>query len=357
MTSLTEIFQSIWKTPSLEKPVRDGLINLSSNTPYHSKIKSLHQLFLSQTSFFSDYPNYEQLRRTCAAYYGFNFQGIGFSAGSDLLIVNLLQIAKNLNRKNIILQKPAYYNYNQFAKRLDLAVCEIPFKEILSEKTLQYLSKCEPTFIFLISPCPHTGEIIKIDELKKWISIISKFGHYVVLDQAYSGFGSQVYLPLCNENDSIFIFQTFSKAYGAAGLRFAIFWGTSEITLRLRSIGIEDAVSKIAVEYAFFVYNKMDDFKEIQEEICLWRTLAYQTIKKKYPDFFCFNSLANFISVDTRQEEIASAVIDLALHKYKIFLKKQPSPSCLRITVTDPDTFNLLFMAIDEVMNSTKLSL
>jgi histidinol-phosphate aminotransferase len=340
-----------WSDSMPCKPNRVGYINLSSNTLQHPKLQVLHKKFFSDKFYLKTYayPDYDLLREYFSTYFGIGIDQIGFVGGTDNLISSLMQCASSLSIKKIFLQTPFFYNYMNYAQCHRLQVEALIFNNLFLESTLESLSNSEPTFIFLTSPCALTGEIIPKQKLSEWISIVKNQGHFVVLDQAYCGFGSEVYFQLLKQHTNLIIFQTFSKAFGGAGFRFGFYVGCSDLIKRLRSIGIENTVSMIASEYAVFALKNEKEFNNIRADIVEWRNAAYSYFKTNYPNFNYFNSQANFISFDTRSPKLSDAIVDSLLVK-RIFLKKQPEPYCgyLRITVAPLSTLNEVFPVIQE---------
>lgn len=338
-----------WHNTLPDKPNRANFLNLSSNTLQHPYLIDLHKEFYEGNFCLHTYPDYDELRHTFAEVYDADVDEIGFCGGTDSLISALLHAASDLAVNNVFLQTPYFYNYMNYAKCYKNKVIQFSIDNIFLDKTLEQIKGSSPSFIFLTSPCPLTGEIIPKEKLSTWIEQVNTLGHFVVIDQVYSDYGYEPYFDLLKKHKQLLIFHSFSKSFGAAGLRMGFYIGHPILVMRLRSIGIENTVNNISVKYAQFYMQKKSAFAKIRQDIIDWREQAYLDLKKNLPRFHYFQSQANFISLDTKCSDLASSIVDKLINN-KIFIKKQlvPYDSYLRITVVSPNILDKVFATIIE---------
>lgn len=341
-----------WDKPLRPGYDRAGLLNLSTNTLLHPNLTELQKKFIKDLPTFSDYVSYDELRTNLANFYNLEFWQTGFVAGSDYLISVLLLLVKDLKLNSIILSRPYYYNYVNYADVHHLCVQYLNQNELFSEETLQKLTNTQPSVIFLTSPCPLSGEIIPQDKLAWWLEKVNAMGHFVVLDQAYAGFGSELYVSLVKKFPAFFLFQTYSKTYGAAGIRFCHYFGPQILIRRLKEYGIENTLSLYAMLYAQYVHNNLLAFQIIQNDIIHWRMQTYQYLNQYQHHLKLCKSYGNFVSVITAQDK-QNKFIEKA-RKNGIFLKnhQDENNAYLRITLTDPENFSPVLTTFSEIFHA-----
>lgn len=351
-TSILHAMQKLWVSPMRDKPERHGLINLSSNTLMHPGINKLQREFIAQLPSFSEYASYDDIRIQLSETYQRELWQTGFTAGSDYLISVLMQLAKDLGLDKVYIQRPFYYNYESYANVLNIKHEYIYKRDVFSDDCVEKLLKSPGGFIFLISPCPLTGEALDIQKLDIWLEKMSSAGHFVMLDQAYAGFGSDMYHSLLDRHPSLFIFQTYSKNYGAAGLRFCHYFGPEIMIRRLKEYGIENTLSTYAISYAAFVHNNIGKFRALQDDIISWRDAIHARLQNEN-QFVRHNSVANFVSFSTNSS-VLQKFIELARDK-GIFLKKHldNQDAYLRMTVTHPDIYMNIYSIFRELNHAT----
>ena len=88
--------------------------------------------------------------------------------------------------------------------------------------------------IFLCSPNNPTGNVLKQDAVVK---VLEGFSGLVILDEAYIDFAPEKsLLPSLPQYRNLVILQTFSKAWGMAGIRLGMAFAAPEIIAVLHKI-------------------------------------------------------------------------------------------------------------------------
>ena len=101
-------------------------------------------------------------------------------------------------------------------------ITEIPLREDFSLDTASVLAACDPRtkLIFLCSPNNPTGNSLDPDQV---LRIITESNTIVVLDEAYIDFSSiPGFSRKIADYPNLVILQTFSKAWGLAGIRLGM---------------------------------------------------------------------------------------------------------------------------------------
>lgn len=153
------------------------------------------------------------------------FLGSGSDEPIDLLIRAFCEPGKD----NIVSISPTYGMYRVSADINDVKVTEVPLTkdfDLIADDVLNVVNE-NTKLIFLCSPNNPSGNALEHEAM---VSIIENFNGIVVVDEAYIDFcPEKSFLPVLNKYPNLVILQTFSKAWGMAGLRLGIAFSDSQI--------------------------------------------------------------------------------------------------------------------------------
>lgn len=194
--------------------------------------------------------------------------------------------------------------------------------------------------IFLCSPNNPTGNELNREDIYK---ILRDFDGIVIVDEAYIDFSSR---PSIASKLSLYpnlvILQTFSKAWGCAGIRLGMAFASREIIAVLNKIKYPYNINLLTQKQALQMLEESGTVKEwvgilLRERAVLTKELEnLPCIRKIYP------SEANFILV---RVDDANAVYDYLVRK-GIIVRNRNTVSlcrgCLRITVGTPEENRIL---------------
>lgn len=201
--------------------------------------------------------------------------------------------------------------------------------------------------VFVCSPNNPTGNSLNRAAVER---ILKSFAGVVVVDEAYIDFSSQpTFLHLLNEYANLVVLQTFSKAWGSAGIRLGMAFASREIIEIFNKIKYPYNINKLTQEHALSMLEKAGQVKEwvtilLQERVRLASELSRLSIVKKvYP------SDANFLLVKV---DDASAVYRYLVENGIIVRNRNNITlcmGCLRITVGTPEENSLLIEAMTKL--------
>lgn len=194
--------------------------------------------------------------------------------------------------------------------------------------------------IFLCSPNNPTGNELNREDIYK---ILRDFDGIVIVDEAYIDFSSR---PSIASKLSLYpnlvILQTFSKAWGCAGIRLGMAFASREIIAVLNKIKYPYNINLLTQKQALQMLEESGTVKEwvgilLRERAVLTKELEnLPCIRKIYP------SEANFILVCV---DDANAAYDYLVRK-GIIVRNRNTVSlcrgCLRITVGTPEENRIL---------------
>ena len=267
------------------------------------------------------------------------FLGNGSDEPIDLLIRAFCVPGKD----NIIILPPTYGMYEVSAHINDVKVKEVPLTEEYQLQPDKILAAVDSNtkIIFICSPNNPTGNALRGSDITK---IITGFEGIVAIDEAYIDFApDKSFLRKLSEYPNIIIFQTFSKAWGMAGLRLGMAFASEEIISVLNKIkapyNINAVTQKLVSEGMGNLLQKermvehiLDNREKLAEDL---KTIS--VVVKVYP------SDTNFLLVKTKD---ANKTYEYLVNNKIITRNRHSVKLCegsLRITVgTDEENEKLI---------------
>lgn len=274
-------------------------------------------------------------------------QNIFLGNGSDEPIDLLFRAFCEPGKENVVSINPTYGMYRVAADTNNIVVNLVslsPEFELEADAILAAVT-IETKLIFLCSPNNPTGNALNNNEIKK---IIESFSGIVVLDEAYIDFcPEKSLLPVLNQYSNLVILQTFSKAWGMAGLRLGMAFAGEKIIEVLSRIkypyNLSILTQQKALELLANEQQKTDWVAIIlkEREKLIENLKKYPFVVKVYP------TDANFVLVKTHDSRgIYQYLVD-----EKVIVRDRSSISlcegCLRISIGSPEENATLIEAFD----------
>ncbi|MCG6189267.1 histidinol-phosphate transaminase [Maribellus maritimus] len=190
-------------------------------------------------------------------------ENIFLGNGSDEPIDLLIRAFCEPGTDNIITFNPTYGMYEVAAGVNNVEVKKVSLTEDFEIDVDALLETVNPNtkLIFLCSPNNPTGNSLDAEKIQK---VIDEFDGIVVLDEAYIDFApGKSFFPKLNENANLVILQTFSKAWGMAGIRLGMAFASVEIVSILNKI-------KYPYNLNILTQTKALELVEKKEEVKKW---------------------------------------------------------------------------------------
>ena len=339
---------------NLENTVRENIRRL---TPYSSARKEFTgaaRIFLdaNENSFGSplkrDYNRYpdplqSEIKRKIAALNAVDADEIFIGNGSDEAIDLLFRIFCEPKKDNILICPPTYGMYEVSAEINDVEIkranlttdFRLDFEKI--GKTIDENTK----LLFVCSPNNPTGNGFGREEI---LNLARDFGGIVVVDEAYIHFSPEKSLVSEIGNfPNLVVLQTFSKAWGLAGLRVGLAFANKDIIALFNKVKPPYNISEIAQEAILKALENSEKVEKTIAEIIEERGKLtgklneLPFVKKIYP------TDANFVLVKTVD---ANRIYKFLLDE-RIVVRNRNNvelcAGCLRITIGTPaENENLL---------------
>lgn len=156
--------------------------------------------------------------------------------GSDEVLDLIFRAFCEPKQDNVITLPPTYGMYKVLAKINDIEEREVLLSADFEPDVDNIIQVADfnTKILFLCSPNNPTGNSFANKKVEK---LLRTFQGLVVIDEAYIDFSSQrSWLQRLSDFPNLIVIQTLSKAYGLAGIRLGICYGSSEIISVLNKI-------------------------------------------------------------------------------------------------------------------------
>ncbi len=341
----------------LENLVRENIRRLATYSSARSEFSGAAQIFLdaNENSFGSPLPtNYHrypdplqtEIKRKIAAMRNVNADQIFVGNGSDEAIDLLFRIFCEPRADNVLICPPTYGMYEVSAAINDVAVKRANLTEEfeLDDERITQTIDDHTKLLFICSPNNPTGNSMRRATI---LEIAQTFRGIVVVDEAYIHFsaGESLISELANYPNLV-VLQTFSKAWGLAGLRVGLAFADAEIIRLFNRVKPPYNVGEAAQQLVLRALENAAQMEKnvaaiISEREKLIENLRdFSFVAKIYP------TDANFILIKTSD---AKRIYKFLLDE-KIVVRNRSSvelcAGCLRITVGTANENDCLIKAL-----------
>lgn len=284
--------------------LRKNILNLKPYSSARDEFSGSASVFLdaNENPYDTGYNRYpdpyqQEVKKRIAEIKGVQPNQIFLGNGSDEPIDLLFRAFCNPGIDNVVAIEPSYGMYTVSAGINDVEVKKVLLTEnfkIESEKILAATTE-KTKLIFLCSPNNPSGNLLEKGEM---INILDNFGGLVVVDEAYIDFapGASL-LPDLKKYPNLVVLQTFSKAWGLAGIRLGMAFASPEIIAVLSKIKYPYNINALTQQRAMQSLKNIEQTEQwvktiINEREKLAKELEQFNFVKKI-----YHSDANFLLV------------------------------------------------------------
>lgn len=298
-------------------------------------------------------PLQKQLRDKIAGYKGIRTpEQVFLGNGSDEAIDLILRAFCEPRIDSLMLLPPTYGMYSVSANINDVKIIQVELNKDFSlnvDEIIRVAQTEKPKVIFICSPNNPSANIYEVKDVE---TILSNVDCLVMIDEAYVDFSTKTsWVKRIDEFNNLIVIQTFSKAWGMAGVRLGMAFANAEIVEILNKIKypynindvtsgivlealdyperLEDMVSKIKIERSYL----MDAFSSLD---------LVQEVLPSQANFF----LARFkdpVAVYTYLKEEGIVVRNRSNQLH--------CEGCLRVTIGTRDENNMLIEALKKYID------
>lgn len=330
--------------------------NIRAMQPYSSARDEFHgtaSVFLdaNENPYNAPYNRYPdpmqwRLKEKVAEIKGVPKECILLGNGSDEPIDLILRAFCEPGKECMLTVDPTYGMYQVAAEINNVTCRKVKLTSDFQIDMPAFLSQIDDTVkaIYLCSPNNPTGNSLNRKDIYQ---ILDTFKGIVVVDEAYIDFSSlPSYTKDLSKYPNLVVFQTLSKAWGAAGIRLGMAFASPEIISVLNKIKYPYNVNQLTQEKALEILNNQETMKSQLTLILSERTRLQQEltaipcVRKIYP------TDANFILVDVGDADaVYQKLVDQGIivrNRNKVVL----CAGCLRITVGTEEENTALLNAL-----------
>lgn len=298
-------------------------------------------------------PLQKKLKEKISAIKGVEPSNIFLGNGSDEPIDLLIRAFCEPGLDNIVTIDPTYGMYTVAADVNNIEVKKVSLDQDfqINADLILGATNTNTNLIFLCSPNNPTGNCLNKDEMVK---IISNFSGLVILDEAYIDFSPDLsLLPELDKYKNLVILQTFSKAWGMAGIRLGMAFASKEIIQVLNRIKYPYNLNILTQQKAL---ELLGNSKEVENWVNLLLREKKKMVKnlKKFPFIEkIYPSDANFILVKMHD---ANGIYDYLVENGIIVRNRSKVHLCddsLRITIGEKSENKQLIAALNCLIEGT----
>ena len=305
---------------------------------------------------FSRYPDPHQraIKGRLAALKGVAPEQIFLGNGSDEAIDLLVRLTCTPGQDSIVTCPPTYGMYEVAANLNDVAIERLPLTAdfALPIQAAAQLAASPARLVFLCSPNNPTGNLLAPEAVE---AILKSFRGIVVLDEAYADFAAgPSWITRLAEFPRLVVMQTFSKAWGLAGLRLGVAYASAELIGYLNKIKPPYNISAATQQHALAALAQAPQLPQLRTELLSGRRWLEQELAAVRIIDHVFPSDANFLLA--RFNVDATAVYDALSQRGIVVRNRTTQPGCagcLRLTVGTPAENQRLLAALLEIAQAT----
>lgn len=296
-------------------------------------------------------PTQDELRDKIAEYRDVDRENIFLGVGSDEPIDLLMRIFCEPGKDSILITPPTYGMYKVAANINNIEVQEVLLTEKFQLQPDEIIEEAGDNckLLFLCSPNNPTANDLKRTDLLK---LVAKFKGIVVVDEAYIDFSRQESMAqMVQQYPNLVVLQTFSKAFGLAGIRLGIAISNPDIINYMLRVKAPYNINKLTADTAMKVFENMElmkfninAIKDERDYVAEQLSLS-SAVTKVYP------SDANFILFKI---ENAKDVYQQLAERGVIVRYRGNEPlceDCLRVTIGMPDENVKFLKALKEIVD------
>lgn len=339
----------------IKKLVRKNILAMTAYASARSEFTGVAEVFLdaNENPFDNGLNRYpDPLQKKLKAKIAFekqvNTEQIFLGNGSDEAIDLLIRIFCKPGEDEIITLPPTYGMYKVSAALSDVQVVTIPLTSDFKIKTKEVLERVDERskILFICSPNNPTGNDIPLEQIT---DLLDSFEGIVVVDEAYIDFSKQGSCTnLLEKYSRLVVLQTFSKAWGLAGIRLGMAFAHPDIIQLLNKVKPPYNINQLTQSAALKALDNANEKEANVQSVLQQRNYleqAFTTLdftKKIYP------SDANFLLVQMNEPQ---AVYNYLL-KNNIIVRDRSNVTgcagCLRFSVGTPNENKRLITILEK---------
>ncbi|VVB56948.1 Aromatic-amino-acid aminotransferase 2 [uncultured archaeon] len=303
----------------------------------------------------SAYPEYSIFREKLARYAGLAPEQVTISNGTDG-IIKLVMDTFVEKGDEVIIPVPTYTMFKFYAQLADAKITEVLYEKDLTFPARAVLDSIRPgvRLVVLVNPNSPTGTTISDEDIEAAVKKAKENGALVLVDEAYFQFYGKSSRALIGRYENVIVIQTFSKAFGLAGLRLGFAMSDAANIAAMDKDNSPYGVSTLAIVGANAALDDLEFVEQYAAEVRKNRPeMAGRLVAlglKVYP------SSANFLLVNFGSKEKCKLVCDTLKARGILIRNRSSDPlleGCARMNVGTGEQNRRLLDELGKILPDT----
>tara|TARA_Y100000593_G_scaffold14894_1_gene28788 strand:+ start:1731 stop:2813 length:1083 start_codon:yes stop_codon:yes gene_type:complete len=221
---------------------------------------------------YPSYAEYDSLKDDIARYNEVDRNNVYLSTGSGACIKSLCEITMYPGH-NIVSPVPCYPMYGIYGRLFGGNHIGVEYDDSINFNLYKLIDNIDEytTLVVISNPFSPIGEYKTIDEIRELCIECADREIILLIDEAYVDFSPGTVLPLIEEFDNVVISRTFSKAFGAAGIRVGYLLGSKKLIDIVTKVQLTYPLSNVSVKFASYLLNHWDEVATYSYDTILGR--------------------------------------------------------------------------------------
>ena len=190
---------------------------------------------------------------------------ISLDCGSDSVIKNIFHAFVD-EGEEFLINSPSFPMYKIYGEALGIKPIPIDVNNISKEDLGKWkeLITNKTKLCLITNPNSPYGGVVDLDQILIFIKYCEEKNILVVIDEAYVDFGGFSLINYVNKFKNLSIVRTFSKGWGAAGIRLGYIVTNPLLKNTYEKVKLTFPISNVSLKFGIFL---LDNFKEIQRYV------------------------------------------------------------------------------------------
>ncbi len=291
-----------------------------------------------------------ELKKSIAELKGCSEDQLFLGNGSDEAIDLLIRCFAEPGKDRILSIAPSYGMYKVCADINGVGFDTVLLNSDFSLDTPTLLQSVQPDtkLIFLCSPNNPTGNNLDEGAVRQ---ILENFQGLVVVDEAYQDFsGKPGFLPLLEQFSNLVVLQTFSKAWGLAGVRLGMAMADPSVIAYLNKVKYPYNINQLSQDAVLKAIEKVGLVEKKIGMIVAERNRVAKVLQRMPGILKVLPSDANFILIKVKD---AGEVYRGLLDKGIVVRDRSSMPlcdGCISITIGVYEENSLMLRALGDIV-------
>lgn len=329
---------------NIQSLLRENIKNLKPYSTARDEFKGTADVYLdaNENPFPSAYNRYpdplqKKVKQRISELKGIEAGKIFLGNGSDEPIDLIIRAFCEPGKDSILITEPTYGMYAVCAGINNVSVKRATLDQNfdLDLEAVKQALDGSVKVVFLCSPNNPSGNLLSKEKI---IELITRANSIVVVDEAYIDFADdEGFLPVLEKYPNLIVLQTFSKAWGLAGLRLGMAFASEEIISVLNKIKYPYNINILTQQVALEKLSTVEEKNKQVGTILQQRAALIQQLQTLSMVQCVYPTDANFVLVKMKD---ARHIYDQLIERSIIVRDRSTvvlCADCLRITVGTPE--------------------